>query len=82
MRFILGFIFFGLLFYIIYLYFPEAFQTLVAWAGKVYTFFYNLIVGLVEKINSWSAGPAPQVPPVHPVTPEVPKQIAHFFDIF
>jgi len=44
MRFILNFIFFGILFYIIYLFFPDAFQTLVAWANKTYEFFRNLIL--------------------------------------
>lgn len=38
MRFILGFIFFGLLFYGIFLYFPDFFATLVSWAAKVFDF--------------------------------------------
>lgn len=75
MRFILYFIFFGLLFYIISLYFPEAFQTLVSWAAKVYNFFYHIVVSVIDKINSMT-GPAK---PEHPVNPETPKQIAHFF---
>lgn len=78
-RFIFYFIFFGLLFYIIYLYFPEAFQTLVSWVGKVYTFLYNLVVGLVDKINSMTT--TPKTTPEHPVSPETPKQIAHFLGI-
>ena len=78
MRFILYFIFFGLLFYVIYLYFPETFQTLVSWAGKVYNFLYNLGVNLVDKVNSWGTSSHPTAP-THPVTPETPKQIAHFF---
>lgn len=77
MRFILSFIFFGLLFYIIWMFFPEAFQTLVSWAARVYTFLYNLFSGLVDKVNSMSTNRVPENP-----SPEVPKQIAHFLGIF
>lgn len=77
MRFIFYFIFFGLLFYIISLYFPEAFHTLVSWAAKVYEFLYNLVAGFIEKLNSFSTPKAPE----HPVTPETPKQIAHFLGL-
>ena len=38
MRFILGFIFFGLLFYALSVYFPEAFQTLTGWAAGLFDF--------------------------------------------
>lgn len=51
MRFILGFIFFGLLFYGIHLYFPEFFATLVSWAAKV----FEIIRGVTDQIF----GPAP-----------------------
>jgi hypothetical protein len=77
MRFIFYFFFFGLLFYVIWLYFPEAFQTLVSWAGKVYTFLHDLVVNLIEKINSMTS--TSKTPPVNP---ETPKQIAHFLGIF
>lgn len=75
MRFIFSFIFFGLLFYIIWLYFPEAFQTLVGWAAKVYNFLHDLVLGLVDKISTTTA---PKTAPPQPVHPETPKQIAHF----
>ncbi len=78
MRFIFYFIFFGLLFYIIWMYFPETFHTLVSWAAKVYDFLHNLVASIVEKINSTTASPKA---PEHPVNPETPKQIAHFLDI-
>lgn len=42
MRFIGGFVFFGLLFYAIWLFFPEAFTTLVSWAAQVFNFFIDL----------------------------------------
>lgn len=51
MRFLLNFFFFGLLFFLIYLFFPEAFQTLVSWANDVYIFFRDLILSISEKIG-------------------------------
>lgn len=49
MRFILNFFFFGILFYLIYLFFPEAFHTLVSWANNVYNFLHDLILRISEK---------------------------------
>jgi hypothetical protein len=43
-RFILGFIFFGLLFYGLSIYLPDAFHTLVGWAAKIFSFFQELFV--------------------------------------
>lgn len=51
MRFILNFFLFGILFYLIYIFFPEAFNTLVSWAGAVYGFFHDIIMGIVEKVQ-------------------------------
>lgn len=62
MRFILYFVFFGLLFYIIWMYFPEAFQTLVSWAAKVFNFIHDLVAGIVDKLNSWSAPTKAPIP--------------------
>ena len=70
MRFIIGFIFFGLLFYGIWLYFPEAFQTLVSWAAKVFDFFRELF----EKIS----GSHPTTPPTTPLPNHEPKSILFF----
>jgi hypothetical protein len=56
MRFILGFIFFGLLFYGIWLYFPEAFDTLVRWASNTFAFFQELFqkaTGKIEKSQDY-----------------------------
>lgn len=36
LRFIFNFILFGLLFFVIYKFFPDAFSTLVVWVGNVY----------------------------------------------
>jgi hypothetical protein len=51
MRFIIGFFFFGFLFYLIYIFFPDAFQTLVSWAAHVYEFFRSLAITLHERIS-------------------------------
>lgn len=60
MRFIIGFIFFGLLFYAIWFYFPEAFQTLVSWVAKIFDF----IREVVETISTWISGAtSPKRPP-------------------
>lgn len=78
MRFILSFIFFGLLFYVISLYFPETFQTLVIWAAKVYGFLHDVVVGLIDKINSMVSTPkVPETPPI----PEAPKQMSHYLSL-
>lgn len=69
MRFLLYFIFFGLLFYVIWMYFPEAFQTLVSWAAKVYTFIHDIVVAIVDKINAWTGS----TQHVQPVPNEAPK---------
>lgn len=61
MRFLINFIFFGILFYLIYLFFPEAFATLVSWANHVYVFFRDLILMLVDKFQSSETPPKEQV---------------------
>lgn len=62
MRFILNFIFFGILFFLIYLYFPEAFQTLVSWANSVYEFFRDIILSISDKLGH-KPEPTPEPPP-------------------
>lgn len=52
MRFILNFFFFGLLFYLIYLFFPEAFHTLVSWANQVYLYLRDLFLNLSGRMQS------------------------------
>ena len=44
MRFILGFIFFGLFFYGLMLFFPEAFAVLTSWAAA----FWDFVIGLFQ----------------------------------
>lgn len=67
MRFILNFIFFGILFYLIYLFFPDAFFTLVSWANKTYEFLKDLVTLIGSKYQEWR-GTAPagtEPPPQH-----------------
>ncbi|WP_195155574.1 hypothetical protein [Candidatus Protochlamydia phocaeensis] len=52
MRFIFNFFFFGILFYLIYLFFPDAFHTLVSWADRTYEFFRDLILQIAGKVHS------------------------------
>lgn len=53
MRFILNFIFFGVLFYAIFLMFPDAFHTLVGWANSIYEFLRDILLVLIGKIQEW-----------------------------
>jgi hypothetical protein len=62
MRFILNFFFYGLLFFLIYLFFPEAFNTLVSWANETYIFLRDFIqkaIGTVKETKKDDL-PAPQ----------------------
>lgn len=49
MRLILGFIFFGLLYYGLYLYAPGVFETLVSWAAAIFDFVHGIFGKLSEK---------------------------------
>lgn len=62
MRFILNFFFFGFIFYLIYLYFPEAFHTMTAWAQSVLDFLKEVFTSISDKITHTSTPSAP--PPV------------------
>lgn len=59
LRFMFNFIFFGVLFYIIWIFFPDAFNTLVVWAGKVYDFFVDIGETVLDGINRLTK---PEVP--------------------
>jgi len=50
-RFIFNFIFFGVLFYAIAHFFPDAFQTLVGWAERIYTFFVDAGVSVIDWVS-------------------------------
>lgn len=56
MRFILNFIFFGILFYLIYLFFPDAFKTLVSWANQAYEYFRDLFSEMSGKVQKKEQG--------------------------
>jgi hypothetical protein len=63
-RFILNFFLFGILFYIIYLFFPDAFHTLVSWAQQSYEFLRDFFIQIAEKLHSGRGGTA-VYPPQH-----------------
>lgn len=63
MRFIWNFFFFGILFYLIWMFFPDAFMTLVSWANQVVAFFRDLFSGLWEKTQHYvPSTPKPETP--------------------
>jgi len=57
MKFIFNFMFFGLLFYVIWLYFPDAFHTLQSVAETVVAFIKEALNTISEKIRSSSNNP-------------------------
>ena len=56
MRFIFNFIFFGLLFFLIYRFLPETFETLVGWVNSIYDVLRDAVLWVVEKIQSLTSG--------------------------
>lgn len=63
MRFVFNFIFFGILFYLIWLYFPDAFKTLVEWASTIFEFVRHLVLTAIEKLNETKVPPPSPPPP-------------------
>lgn len=51
LRFIFNFIFFGVLFYLIWHFFPDAFETLVRWAQNIYEFIVEIATRVIEWIS-------------------------------
>lgn len=81
MRFIFNFIFFGILFYLIWLAFPDAFRTMVGWADQIVAYFREIIMDL------WSRyGQNPTNRPSNPQSPTEPRvalmALAYFFNKF
>ena len=52
MKFIFNFIFFGLLFYVIWYYFPDAFSTLLRAAEASVTYLKEIGSALIEKLST------------------------------
>lgn len=65
MRFILNFILFGVLFYAIYMAFPDAFYTMVGWANKVYVVLKDFFFMLSDKIREMTGPSGSQTPQPH-----------------
>ena len=53
MRFILNFIFYGVLFYLIYLTFPDAFFVMVSWANSIVEVLKDFYHQLAGKVQDW-----------------------------
>lgn len=51
-RFILNFFLFGLLFFLISRYFPQAFETLIGWVENVWEYLLGLGSQLVDMVQS------------------------------
>lgn len=64
MRFLINFFVFGFLFFLIYIFFPEAFATLVSWAQSVYDFLRDMINSASNAIRTHREQ-QPTPPPVH-----------------
>lgn len=62
MRFIWNFFFFGILFYLIWMFFPDAFMTLVGWANHVVEFFRELFTSGWEKFQHNVPAPSKETP--------------------
>ena len=62
MRFIWDFFIFGILFYLIWMFFPDAFATLVSWANHVVMFFKDLIGTVANKSHEYLPNTPPAVP--------------------
>jgi len=59
MRFIFNFIFFGIIFYLIWRFFPVVIETFTSWLDVLYDYIRDVIMMAVDKIGSMSkdAGP-------------------------
>lgn len=61
MRFILNFFFFGFIFYLIYLYFPEAFHTLATWAQAAFDFLRDAFNSISDRVGHGQVSSPPPV---------------------
>lgn len=57
MRFILNFIFFGFLFYGIFLAFPDAFFKLVEWTNAIFEFLRDFFMALWNRLQEFMGRP-------------------------
>ena len=51
MKFIFNFILYGIIFYALWLFFPDAFHTLVSWADKTFALIKDLTSQVMERWN-------------------------------
>ncbi len=50
-RFLINLVLFGMLFFIIYRYLPDTFNTLVIWINHIFDFIANVVLWAVDKIQ-------------------------------
>lgn len=74
-RFIFNFIFFGVLFYAIAHFFPDAFQKLVHWAETIYHFFVDAAYKLVDWVSH-------NTKPHNPPSPQEPSKVYETLKLF
>lgn len=58
MRFIFNFIVFGLIFYAIWFFFPDAFMKMVHGADAVFTYLRDLVESIIRQINEHRPHPS------------------------
>jgi len=61
-RFIINFILFGLLFYALWLFFPEAFSTLTSWAAALFNWLQDVFHQLSGRIRTDTTHPTTTAP--------------------
>ncbi len=62
MRFIFNFVLFGLIFYALWFFFPDAFAKLVHWAQAVFDFIKDTVASIIDKINQTKSPKPPAEP--------------------
>lgn len=57
LKFIANFIVFGVLFYLIYVYFPDQFHILTTWAESIVNFVKDLFHAVMDKVGTHPTAP-------------------------
>lgn len=66
LRFLFNFVLFGVLFYAIYSFFPDAFKTLVSWADSIYGVIRDFVLWIIDKVNQFRSEHTPSAPSTEP----------------
>ncbi|MGA8164169.1 MAG: hypothetical protein WB791_03975 [Waddliaceae bacterium] len=57
MRFIWNFIFFGIIYYLIWRFFPVVIETFTTWMDSLYDVIRDLVMMAVDKVSNMGKGP-------------------------